>query len=66
MAKYVDGEIVKSDEVEWVDWSNLEDALCQMCEDEIGKNVVRKVLDELGYNDQQAYRCDGGSCEFTV
>ncbi|MDP4146485.1 MAG: NUDIX domain-containing protein [Bacillota bacterium] len=63
MAEYVDGEITKSDEVEWVDWSNLEDALCEMCEDEIGKRVVRKVLKELRYEGDKAYRCDNGTCE---
>jgi NAD+ diphosphatase len=49
MAKYVDGEIYKSSEVEWVDWQSIEDALYQMKEDEIGKRVVKKVLEELGY-----------------
>ena len=58
MAKYVGGEIKKSDEVEWVEWGKLEDALCEMYEDEIGKNVVRKVLIEIGYNKDKAYRCD--------
>jgi NAD+ diphosphatase len=50
MADYVDGEIMKSSEVEWVEWSNLKDALGEMNEDEIGKRIVRKVLKELGYN----------------
>ncbi len=58
MANYVDGEIRKSDEVEWVDWSNIEDALYQMKEDEIGKTVVRKVLKEIGYEGEEAYRCE--------
>lgn len=58
MAKYVDGEIRKSDEVEWVDWSNIEDALYEMKEDEIGKTVVRKVLKEIGYEGEKAYRCE--------
>lgn len=49
MAKYVEGEIHKSSEVEWVDWSYLENALNEMKEDEIGKRVVRKVLKELNY-----------------
>jgi NAD+ diphosphatase len=62
MVKYESGNIIKSDEVEWVDWSNLEDALCEMCEDEIGKSVVRKVLQNIGYKDEKAYRCDDGSC----
>lgn len=63
MVKYESGHIIKSDEVEWVDWSNLEDALCEMCEDEIGKSVVRKVLENIGYKDKKAYRCDDGSCK---
>lgn len=58
MAKYVDGEIRKSDEVEWVDWSNIEDAIYQMKEDEIGKTVVRKVLKEIGYKGEKAYKCE--------
>lgn len=63
MGRYVDGDIVKSDEVEWVDWSNIEDALCEMDEDEIGKSVVRKVLKKIGYNGEKAYRCDNGQCK---
>lgn len=58
MAKYESGEINKSSEVEWVDWSNIEDALCEMSEDEIGKRVVRKVLKELGYKGNKAFRCE--------
>lgn len=58
MAKYVEGEIRKSEEVEFVQWENLEDALCEMHEDEIGKNLVRKVLKEIGYKGDKAYRCD--------
>lgn len=63
MAKYAGGEIVKSDEVEGANWSNLEDALCEMCEDEIGKNVVRKVLEELGYSGDKTRNCGNGSCQ---
>ena len=63
MVKYESGNIIKSSEVEWVDWSNIEDALCEMCEDEIGKSVVRKVLKNIGYKDKNAYRCDDGSCK---
>lgn len=59
MANYVEGEINKSDEVEWVDWRELENAIYEMKEDEIGKNVVRKVLNEIGYTEDKAYRCDG-------
>lgn len=58
MAKYVDGEINKSSEVEWVEWGNIDDALCQMSEDEIGKRIVRKLLKEINYNEEIAYRCD--------
>lgn len=58
MAKYEDGEIKKSDEVDWVNWSNIENALCEMREDEIGKRIVRKVLKEIGYEGTKAYRCD--------
>ena len=43
-AEYVEGEINKSSEVEWAEWKNLDDALCEMSEDEIGKRVVRKLL----------------------
>lgn len=51
MAKYESGIIDKSEEVEWVDWDNIESAISQMSEDEIGKNVVRKVLKEIDYED---------------
>jgi NAD+ diphosphatase len=47
MADYVEGEINKSNEVEWVDWSNIDDALYQMEEDEVGKRVVKKVLKNI-------------------
>lgn len=63
MAKYIEGEIIKSQEVEWVDWSEIEDALCEMKEDEIGKRVVRKVLQEIGYSGERAYRCENGACD---
>ncbi|AYF53977.1 NUDIX domain-containing protein [Clostridium botulinum C] len=46
MADYVEGEIVKSKEVEWVNWSNINNAISEMSEDEIGKTVIRKVLKE--------------------
>ncbi|MCB2291812.1 NUDIX domain-containing protein [Clostridium sp. CS001] len=58
MARYVEGEINKSSEVEWAQWGNIDDALCEMSEDEIGKRVVRKLLKEIGYNEENAYRCD--------
>lgn len=53
MAYYVEGEINKSAEVEWVDWSNLEDALSEMNHDEIGKRIIRKVLKKVGYKDKK-------------
>jgi NAD+ diphosphatase len=62
MAKYSEGEISKSSEVEWVDWSEIEDALCEMKEDEIGKRIVRKVLQEIGYTGEKAYRCENSTC----
>ena len=57
-AVYIEGEINKSAEVEWVQWGNIDDALCEMSEDEIGKKVVRKVLKEIEYEGKKAYRCD--------
>lgn len=58
MAKYVEGEINKSSEVDWADWENIDDAICEMSEDEIGKRVVRKLLKEIEYKGEKAYRCD--------
>jgi NAD+ diphosphatase len=49
MAQYIDGEISKSSEVEWVEWGKLKDALCEMNEDEIGKRIVKKVFKEISY-----------------
>ncbi|EDS76364.1 NAD(+) diphosphatase [Clostridium massiliodielmoense] len=49
-ADYLEGQISKSDEVEWVNWVNINDALPQMTEDKIGKRVIRKILEEDGYN----------------
>lgn len=63
IAYYKEGEIEKSSEVEWVEWSHIENALCEMEEDEIGKRVVRKVLKEIGYKGEKAYRCDYDSCK---
>lgn len=62
MAHYKEGKINKSTEVEWVDWSHIENALCEMKEDEIGKRIVKKVLKEIGYNGDKAYRCETGNC----
>ncbi|GKU32614.1 NAD(+) diphosphatase [Clostridium folliculivorans] len=47
IAHYKSGEIIKSSEVEWLDWSNIEDAISEMTEDKIGRAVVRKILNEL-------------------
>lgn len=63
MAKYTAGDLSKSDEVEGLEWIKIEDALCHMTEDEIGKRVVRKVLCEVGYTGDKAYRCDGDACK---
>ena len=57
-AKYIEGEIIKSSEVEWAEWGNIDDALCEMSEDEIGKRVVRKLLEDSEYKSEKAYRCD--------
>jgi NAD+ diphosphatase len=58
MAKYVEGDIQKSSEVEWVEWGHLEDALCEMTENEIGKNIVKKVLEKIKYKDNKAFTCE--------
>lgn len=58
MAKYKSGDIIKSDEVENVEWVHIEDALCDMSEDEIGKDIVKKVLKEINYTGNNAYRCE--------
>lgn len=50
MADYVEGEIIKSEEVEWVEWGNINNAISQMTEDEIGKKIIRKVLKEKSIN----------------
>ena len=63
IAMYESGEIKKSDEVEWLDWINIEDALCQMTEDKVGTKVVQKVLEELGYGYKVAFRCKGEDYE---
>lgn len=51
MARYVEGEITKSSEVEWVNWVCLNNAINEMNEDEIGKRIVRKVLKEIGFTE---------------
>ncbi|MBU3187918.1 NAD(+) diphosphatase [Clostridium estertheticum] len=58
MAEFVEGNIKKSPEVDWADWVNIDDAICEMSEDEIGKRVVRKLLKEINYTGEKAYRCD--------
>lgn len=63
MAYYADGEIKKSSEVEHIEWTNIENALEEMKEDEIGKRVVRKVLKELGYR-EKTDQSDIEGCEF--
>ena len=47
MAKYLNGKINKSSEVEWAEWGHIDNALCEMSEDEIGKRIVRKVIKEI-------------------
>lgn len=49
MVEYVEGEIVKSGEVDGASWESLEEALCKMKSDKIGSSVVKKVLNEMGY-----------------
>ncbi len=44
LAKYESGEINKSEEVEGIQWIKISNALQEMQEDEIGKNVMKKVL----------------------
>lgn len=41
LAYYESGEIEKSTEVEGAAWYNIEDALCELNEDSIGKRVVK-------------------------
>lgn len=62
MAEYIEGEINKSSEVEWVDWSYLKDALDEMNEDVIGKRIVRKVLREVKFDNPNL--CDINAYEF--
>jgi NAD+ diphosphatase len=64
MAHYVEGEINKSSEVEGVGWVNLQDALCEMREDEIGKRIVNKVFKELGYKVDETFGCNVEGCDF--
>ena len=45
IAYYESGNISKSNEVEWAGWENIDVAIDQMKEDEIGKRVVKKAID---------------------
>ncbi|GAA0734463.1 NAD(+) diphosphatase [Clostridium oceanicum] len=47
MAKYKDGILNKSSEVEWIGWIPLKDAIGEMEEDAIGKRVVKKVFKSI-------------------
>ncbi|WP_461207747.1 NAD(+) diphosphatase [Clostridium sp. DL1XJH146] len=47
MADYLAGNIKKSDEVYWVGWCDIDSALDEMKEDNIGKKVMKKVIDRL-------------------
>jgi NAD+ diphosphatase len=47
MAFYESGEIIKSDEVEDMDWIKLDEALSLMQEDVVGRRVVKKILEHL-------------------
>ncbi len=47
MANYCGGDLVKSQEVEGVEWVKISDALSQMEEDVVGRAVVKRVLHEL-------------------
>lgn len=46
VADYMSGEICKSKEVEFVSWIKLCDAIKELNEDEIGKKVIRKILED--------------------
>ncbi|MGL5149133.1 MAG: NAD(+) diphosphatase [Clostridium sp.] len=47
MAKYKEGKLKKSDEVEGIEWSKLDSAISQMTKDNIGKRVIKKVIDKM-------------------
>jgi NAD+ diphosphatase len=47
LAKYVNGEIVKSEEVENAEWVKIKDALKEMKHDTIGKKVVTELLNKI-------------------
>lgn len=48
VARYRSGEINKSSEVEGIDWVKLQDAIKELNKDEIGKTVMRKILEKKG------------------
>lgn len=52
MANYSDGYIKKSLEVEDANWIHIKDALNEMQDDEVGKRIVRKVLEEIEYSEE--------------
>lgn len=62
IAYYESGEIKKSTEVEGIAWYKIEDALCELNKDKVGKRVVKKVLKEIGYEGTKAFRCEDGKC----
>lgn len=46
LAKYKEGELKTSTEVEWAGWHKLDKAIDEMSEDEVGKKVVSLILDK--------------------
>ena len=50
VAQYESGEIKQSNEVEFIGWVNLCDALEQMTEDLVGQRVIKKILHKKGDN----------------
>lgn len=44
MATYKDGILNKSEEVEWINWIPIKEAIDNMEEDEIGKKIIRKIM----------------------
>ncbi|MPQ44861.1 NAD(+) diphosphatase [Clostridium tarantellae] len=63
MAKYKEGELCKSSEVEFLEWVNIENALEQMQEDKIGQKIVKKVLRELDNKKIKAFKTIENSYE---
>lgn len=47
ISKYKSGDIIRSSEVEYAGWIHINEAIKNMKEDEIGKRVVRKVINLL-------------------